>query len=659
MNFLLISWGLLLGGALVAPLMGRGKRFAVTAGCGSAIIGCAFGLVAAVKGLFAEMPLTFFLPWSMPGGAFSLNLDAIACFFLLPLFFIGLIGAIYGAEYMGTSKSRLPGHHWFFYNLLIISMSLVVTAANGLLFLFAWECMSLSSFLLVGGDHEQREVRRAGLIYLVATHLGAAFLFVFFLYAGAVSGSLEFASFHTLRNVSPPIASMLFVALLVGFGSKAGVFPFHVWLPEAHPAAPSHVSALMSGVMVKIAIYGIFRFLSFLPAAPGWWGGLMMAAGITGALFGIGMAAIQTDMKRSLAYSTVENIGIIFLALGFWLYSVSVEHHLAAALALTGGLLHIWNHALFKTLLFMGAGSILHGTGTRNLDRMGGLLRRMPYTGLAIICGSMAVAALPPLNGLVGEWFIYRALLESGYQLQGLIAFFPLVFLGLLALIGGMALIVFSRLAGISLSGEPRHQAAVTAHESGWPMLGAMGVLAMLCLAGGLMPALLLEPVGRTARIIDPGTVGLLFMDIKASLWLGRTGGGLLVLVGIIYGLSRWLQSRRRVEAASTWGCGFKFPASRMSYSAEGYVELAQNNLFCNCLRSMISGGRAVKFFPDPARFFHDSPDIVLKRIFLPFFSDIASACTRLRLLQAGSLHIYMMYIFTATTLLLCWVAFQ
>ncbi len=659
MNLLLTAWVVLLGGALLSPVVGRDRRLAAAAGCGSAVIGCAFGLVGAGRGLFSDITSAFFLPWSMPGGAISLQLDAIACFFLLPIFFVGLIGAIYGAEYMETSPSRFPGQHWFSYNLLIISMSLVVTAANGLLFLFAWECMSLSSFLLVTADHEQQEVRRAGLIYLLATHLGAVFLFVFFLYAGAVSGSLEFASFRALQNFSLPVASVLFFAILIGFGSKAGIFPFHVWLPEAHPAAPSHVSALMSGVMVKTAIYGLLRFLSFLPAAPGWWGGIMMAVGIAGALFGIGMAATQTDMKRSLAYSTVENIGIIFLALGFWLYSVSAGHQLASALALTGALLHVWNHVLFKSLLFMGAGSILHGTGTRHLDRMGGLLRRMPYSGLALIVGSMAVAALPPLNGLVGEWFIYRALLESGYQLQGLIAFFPLVLLGLLALVGGIVLIVFTRLVGIALSGEPRHQAATAAHESGWPMLGAMGVLAILCLAGGLLPALLLEPVGRAASLIDPASVTLLSADINSAVWLGRMGGGLVVVIGVIYGLSRWLQSRRGAKPASTWGCGFKFPASRMSYSAEGYVELAQNGLFCNCLRSMIAGGRAVNFFPGSTSFSYDSPDIVLRRIFQPFFANIAAACKRLRLLQAGNLHIYVMYIFTATTLLLCWVAFQ
>ena len=659
MQLLIGSWLLLLAGGLLACALGRRERLALLVGSGAALAGSAAGLLAAVRALVSDHPDTLTLALTIPGLSFSLSLDGLAAFFLIPISLIGLLGALYGQEYMAGSGRRFPGLHWLFYNLLILSMALVVTAANGGLFLFAWECMSLSSFFLVIGDHEEEAVGRAGLIYLLATHLGAALLFLFFLTAGSLGGSLEFASFTALKGVSPLLSSGLFLLILIGFGSKAGLFPFHVWLPEAHPAAPSHVSALMSGVMVKTAIYGLLRFLSFLPAAPAWWGGVMLTLGLAGALFGIAMAATQRDLKRGLAYSTVENVGLIFLALGFWLYSQSVGHATAAALALLGGLLHVWNHALFKSLLFMGAGSILHATGTRNLNRMGGLLKRMPRTGGLLIIGAMAVSALPPLNGLVGEWFIYRSLMESGVGQSGLAAFFPLIVMGLLALVGGMVLIVFTRLVGIALSGEPRDPAAAQAHEAGGRMVGAMAVLASLALLAGLVPSLVLGPAMRVAGVISPGLPRLLNEAGLLPTWLGWLGWALLTLVALVWIGSRRLQARGRTGAAPTWGCGYTLPSSRMSYSAEGFTELAGSSFLCECLQPGVSDGRSLSLFPEQATFRYHAPDLMLDSGYQPLFAKVAGACSRLRRLQSGLVHIYMFYIFSATVLLLIWVALK
>ncbi len=658
MNLLFNAFLLFGLGALLAIIPWRGGKAATLFGSGSAILGCLLGLLAAGQGLAAGAAETFFLPLSIPGGAFSLRLDGLSAFFLLPLFVVGLAGALYGGEYMkGGEKSRWSGLHWTWYNLLILSMALVVTAANGMLFLFAWECMSLTSFFLVITEHNLAEAVEAGWTYLLATHLGAAFLFAFFLSASALSGSLEFASFRMLGQLSIPAASGLFLLLLVGFGSKAGVFPFHVWLPDAHPAAPSHVSALMSGVMVKTAIYGLLRLFSFLPAAPPpWWGGLLMAIGIIGALFGIAMAALQRDVKRSLAYSTVENIGIILLALGFWMQCRATGHYLAAALALAGALIHLLNHSLFKSLLFMGAGSLMHGSGSRDLNRMGGLMRRMPVTGVLIVCGGLAISALPPFNGLIGEWFIYRALLESGTVLSGLAGFFPLVLIGLLALVGGMVLIVMTRIIGIALAGEPRSPAAAGAHEAGWPMWSGMAALALLCLAGGLMPVLLLQVAGRAATLLDPAAATLLAGNAMSPWWLGIMA---LLLFGCIlaaYGFLRWRQGRGIVASSRTWGCGFAFPSSRMSYSAESYTELPQSAMFCNCLSPSTEDGRTIGFFPEAKRFSFEAPDPVLERLFKPFFRRAARVCSGFRGLQAGQLHVYLLYIFSATILLLFWV---
>lgn len=655
MTFLFVAFSFFILGALLALMPWRGNACNLC-GSGSAILGCLFGLAAAGQGLAAGVVATFSLPLTMPGAAFSLRLDGMAAFFLLPLFVVGLLGALYGSEYMKTArKQRWSGLHWNWYNLLMLSMALVVTAANGLLFLFAWECMSLTSFFLVISEYDVTESVEAGWIYLLATHLGAAFLFAFFLSAGALSGSLEFASFQVLEKLSTPVASVLFLLLLVGFGSKAGIFPFHVWLPDAHPAAPSHVSALMSGVMVKTAIYGFLRLYLFLPPAPPWWGGLMMAIGIIGAVFGIAMAALQRDVKRSLAYSTVENISIILLAFGFWIQCRATGHEVAGALALAGGLIHLLNHALFKSLLFMGAGSLMHGSGSRDLNGMGGLMRRMPITGLLIVCGALAISAVPPFNGLIGEWFIYRALLENVTVLSGMAGFFPLVLIGLLALVGGMVLIVMTRIIGIALVGEPRSQAAARAHESGWPMWVAMTVLALLCLGGGLMPVILLQMAARVAIVLDPAAAIILADKIMAPWWLGIMALLLLACIVVAYGFSRWRQGRGTVPSSTTWGCGFAFPTSRMSYSAESFTELPQSAMYCNCLRPSTEDGRTIGFFPEVKSFSFGAPDPVLGKVFRPFFRWAAEVCSGFRGLQSGRLHVYLLYIFSATILLLLW----
>ncbi|MBU0664827.1 MAG: hypothetical protein KJ990_09830 [Proteobacteria bacterium] len=653
MNFLFLSWLLLGLGACTASLPWRSSKIPAILGGGSAVLGCLSGLIAAGQGLIAGKAETFSLPWSMPGGSFSLRLDGLSAFFLLPLFIVGLAGAVYATEYMQKEKAPL---HWTWYNFLLVSMAMVVTAANGLLFLFAWECMSLTSFFLVITEFNLAEAVAAGWTYLLATHLGAAFLFAFFLTAGAFSGSLDFSSFHLLGKLSVPVASALFLLLLVGFGSKAGIFPFHVWLPDAHPAAPSHVSAIMSGVMVKTAIYGLLRMCSFLPVSPVWWGGLLMALGIIGALFGIAMAALQRDVKRGLAYSTVENVGIIILALGFWMQSRAAGQHLIAALALAGALIHLLNHTLFKSLLFLGAGSLIHGSGSRNLNHMGGLMRRMPVTSLLIVCGGMAISALPPFNGLVGEWFIYRALLGGGSTLSGLGGFFPAALLGLLALVGGMVIIVMTRIIGIALAGSPRSPEAAQAHEAGWPMLSAMTVMALLCLAGGLAPVLLLRVAGQAGVLLDPDSANLFAGQDINPWWLGMMAFMLLGSLLAAFSFSRWRQRRGTVAAANTWGCGFAFPASRMAYSAESYTELAQSGMFCSCLIPESKDGQTVGYFPLIRSFVFTAPDPLLEKFFRPLFQWTAGYCRRCCCrLQSGNLHIYLFYVFSATILLLFW----
>lgn len=659
MNALLGAWTILAAGGALSLLLRRRPALAALAGAGSAAAGCLLGLAGAARGIFGPSR-SLELPWPVPAGRLALSLDPLASFFLLPLFLLALLCALYAVGYMkGEKDTRRLGAHWLWFNLLVAAIALVVTAANAVLFLLAWEAMTFASFFLVAWDHGEGGVRRAAWLYLLVAHLGVAFLFAFFLLAGTAAGSFDFASFGALGGLSPAAAALAFFLAVAGFGSKAGLFPLHVWLPDAHPAAPSHVSALMSGVLVKAGIYGILRVWTFFSAPPSWWGGVLMALGILGALFGIALAALQKDVKRCLAYSTVENVGIILLALGLGIFAAGQGQTATAALAFAGGLLHLWNHALFKGLLFLGAGSLLHGAGTRSLERMGGVLRRMPWTGTLVLGGCLAIAALPPLNGFAGEWLIYLGLLEAGRQ-GGTAGLYPLFLTPLLALTGGLAVIVFTRLPGIALLGEPRTEEAARAHESPGTMTAPMALLLLLCLGIGVRPDLplralvpavsLLLPGAGSARILSPatplGTVGLL-------------GGVLLAfcLLAALF-LARVLR-RRKVAAAPTWGCGYASPTPRMAYTGTGYAETLQSQLLARWLRPDVSGGRPRGVFPAPAALRQESSDPVLARIFAPLFAAAGERCLRLRRLQQGRLHAYLLYVLLTLGALMAWTVWN
>ena len=399
MIHLLVALCLLLLGGLLAVAAGRSRAWATRLGAGGTVAACVIGLWPALLAAVGAPAERFALPTAMPLLHLELQLDALSGLFLLPIFALSAAAALYGAGYLaGGHAPRAPGLHWLFYNLLVVGMVVTVIAHDGLLFLLAWELMALASFLLVMTEGERPEVRRGGWLYLVATPLGSACLVAMFATAGQRAGSLSFAALATPGALAP--GAPLFILALIGFGTKAGFVPLHVWLPEAHPAAPSHVSALMSGVMIKTGIYGLLRFLTFLGAPPAWWGFTLLVIGLGSGLLGILFALAQHDLKRLLAYSSVENVGVLTMGLGLGLLGVTAGSPVVALLGVAGALLHLVNHALFKGLLFLGAGAVLHATGTRELERLGGLARRMPQTALAFAVGAAAIAGLPPLNGL-------------------------------------------------------------------------------------------------------------------------------------------------------------------------------------------------------------------------------------------------------------------
>jgi len=651
---LLLALAFLLGGALLALPAARNARTATLIGVAGSLTGCALAGAAALPMLLGGEPLTWHVPWQVPAGAFALRLDPLAACFILPIALLGGGCALYGAGYLaeaGRHRSLAP--HWFFYNLLVAAMLLVVTAANAVLFLAAWELMTIASFFLVAWDHRQEEARRAAWLYLLAAHCGLMLLLTLFLRAGVLCGSFDFADFAPLAQLPVASASGLFLLGLFGFGVKAGLLPLHIWLPDAHPAAPSHVSALMSGVLVKTGIYGILRLLSLLPPAPAWWGWLIAGLGALGALYGIALACLQRDIKRCLAYSTIENLGIILLALGFSLVARATGHPAVALLAMAGGLLHVWNHALFKGVMFLGAGSLLHATGTRDMDRLGGLLRRMPLTGLLWIGGGLAISALPPLNGLVSEWLLYLGLLQAGTAWSGFDALPPLLLVGLLGAVGALALVTFARLIGISLLGEPRDACACAAHEAPPLMLLPMGLLLAGCLAIGLLPqtalGLLQRPLEQLLGPTAAGGVPVPLADV--GLWgLALLGGLLLVAL-----LLRTLRRIRPRAAVATWGCGYRFPDPHMSYTGEGFSELAFRQVLPKVLRPEVTGGKILGLFPAPGQLQQTSLDPVLTRQWRPLFDWLADRFQRLHRLQQGRLSIYLLYMFATSTLLLVW----
>jgi len=450
MNGLVAAVALLLATGLLALATNRWARLASAVAASGVVGATVLGVGPALSVLRGGAAQQIHLAWAVPVGALRLGIDPLTAFFLLPLFGLGSLCAIYGASYMQSfAPRRALGPPAFFFNLTLAAMVVVLLARDAVVFLLAWEVMTIASYLLVSFEHEQPEASRAGWIYLIAGHVGVACLLALFLVLGRWAGEFGFAAFAVPRAAGVSAALVLALAG-VGFGIKAGIVPLHVWLPEAHAAAPSHVSALMSGVLIKLGLYGILRVSTFLqPQA--WWGPAMIVVGIGGGLVGISLAVYQRDLKRALAYSSIENMGIILVGLGTGFWGLSHGHGHVAALGICGALLHVWNHAVAKGLLFLSAGSVLHGAGSRDLERLGGLLRRMPWTGSLTLLGAVAIAGLPPLNAFASEWLIYLGLFRGGMG-SGAKSSLLLLFVSAgLATMGVLAALCFVRLVGVGL----------------------------------------------------------------------------------------------------------------------------------------------------------------------------------------------------------------
>jgi formate hydrogenlyase subunit 3/multisubunit Na+/H+ antiporter MnhD subunit len=600
------------------------------------------------------------LPLGLPWLGAHFRLDALAAFFLAVVNLAAAAASLYGLGY--GRHEEAPHRVLPFYPAFLAGMNLVILADDAFTFLLCWEFMSLASWALVLAQHRENENRRAGYVYLTMASFGTLALLLAFGLLSGPAGDYGFAAIRAASHEALP-AALVLILVLIGAGSKAGLVPLHVWLPLAHPAAPSHVSALMSGAMTKVAIYGFIRIIFDLLGEPPWWSSIaVLVIGGATAVLGVLQALMQRDLKRLLAYSTIENVGVIFCGLGLALAFQASGMASAAALALTAALFHVFNHALFKSLLFFGAGAVLTATHERDLERLGGLIHRMPSTALFVLVGCAAISALPPLNGFVSEWLTFQAILQSPALPQwGLKIIVPAIG-ALLALAAALAAACFVKAFGIVFLGRPRTNSAIAAQEVDRSSRAAMGILAGLCLLAGLLP-------GPIIDWMSPVTLSLLGDRMPGQAidpWLslipiaqGRSSyNGLLVFLFIAFSASiatlaihRFASNRTR--RAPAWDCGFVEPSPATQYTGDSFSQPIRR-----VFGSLVFRARERVEMPQPgdlgaARHQVELRDLIWDGLYASIAGAIGFAADRLNHLQFLTIRRYLSMVFLALVILL------
>ncbi|HSM93768.1 MAG TPA: proton-conducting transporter membrane subunit [Anaeromyxobacteraceae bacterium] len=631
-----------------------GQRFATALLVTGALLGIAGALIA----LGGPTPSLAFR-WSTPGGALSIRVDALSALFLLPILGVPALGSVYGLGYWpqatrGASSIRLQ----IYFGLVTGAMALVCVSANAILFLAAWEVMALAGFLLVLTEHERPDVQRAAFVYLAAAHVGNLALFALFALLGRLAGSFEFAAMAGLP-AGAAASGWIFALALCGFGLKAGLVPLHFWLPGAHAAAPSHVSALMSGVLLKTGIYGILRVTGFFDAPPPAWGATLLAAGAASAVLGVGFALAQHDLKRLLAYHSVENIGIIAMGAGLALLGRTYAQPALVVLGFSGAVLHVVNHATFKGLLFLGAGAVHHATGTREIDHLGGLSRAMPVTAALFLVGATAISGLPPLNGFASEWLVYLGAMQATLAPAASPLQLALIAVPALALVGGLAAACFAKVFGAVFLGHARSGHVAHAHEPPPAMIAPMGVLAAVCVLIGLLPVAVLPALSAAAaewaRLPPDVVTDLAAGGVRSAARISGVAATLLLAVGAVL---LWRRARLRgpQPAAPTWGCGFARPTARMQYTGSSFADslvLRFGWVFFPKTRVVIPAGP----FPRHASFDSSVPDTVLDVVIVPAAGRGARFAERVRAHFIGRVQFQALLVVLGLLTLLGWYA--
>jgi formate hydrogenlyase subunit 3/multisubunit Na+/H+ antiporter MnhD subunit len=657
----LVCPGALLGLALLTPLVGP-RRLGPLVSYGLSLIICVAGLAAALGFLLAPpvSPETLILPVGLPWIGAHFRLDPLSAVFLAMVNLGGAAASLFAIGY-GRHEPE-PGRVLPFYPAFLAGMSLVVLADDAFSFLLAWEFMSLSSWALVMSHHRDSENRRAAFVYLLMASFGTICLLLAF---GLLAGPGGGYGFQTIRSHVGPdgLRAMVVTLAVLGAGSKAGLVPLHVWLPLAHPAAPSHVSGLMSGVMTKVAIYGFIRIVFDLLGPPDWWwSALVLALGGVTAVMGVLYALMQEDLKKLLAYSTVENVGVIFVGLGLALGFKAQGIGWAAALAMTGALFHALNHSVFKSLMFFGSGAVLNATGERSLERLGGLIRAMPKTSFLVLVGCVAISALPPLNGFVSEWLTFQAVLLSPKLTAWPLQMLAPMSGALLALAAALAAACFVRAYGVAFLGRPRSPAAERAKDVDRFSLSAMAILALICVIAGVLPGPVIDalsPVVREtvgARMAVQSSVG--WLSIVPVAEARSSYNGLLVLVFIV--VSAWMAAvaihrfaSRAVRRGPAWDCGFPDPRPITQYTASSFAQPIRR-----AFGAIVFSARETVEMPAPgdlrpARMTVRLIDPVWETIYAPVGAAIGFAADKLNALQFLTIRFYLTLVFAAVVSLL------
>ena len=599
------------------------------------------------------------LPIGLPGLPFHVRLDALSAFFLVLLGLAGSGVSIFAAGYFRAGEGTAPGVMCLQYQVFLGAMAMVMLADDAYAFMVCWELMALASFFLVTTNHRIPEIQRAGFLYLLIAHIGAIAILLCFGVLQANTGDYTFANMRA-QHLSPFWASAAFLLALFGFGAKAGILPLHVWLPEAHPAAPSPVSALMSGVMLKTAIYGMARVTFDLLGTPVWWWGVVaLAVGLATALFGVVFAAAQVDMKRLLAYSSIENIGLIVVALGLAIVFRAYEMPALAALALMAMLYHCLNHAVFKSLLFLGTGSVLHATQERNLGRLGGLLRYMPWVAWTSLVGAVAAAALPPSNGFVSEWLLLQGFLFTGDLPNPYLRMLVPIFAAGVVLVSALAGYVMVKFFGVIFLGRPREEKLAGAHDAGFLERLGLAWLASGCVLLGIFPVAVME-------LIDPVATQILGRGLAQG---GRIGDWLvlapvsaerasyspfamltvaLAVVGLVFVLVRRFY-HGRVRRAAPWDCGYPLQTARMQDTAEGFGQPIRQ-IFEPLFRMKRELPTAFDAAP---RYKVTIEDPIWHAVYEPIAAATEAFSRVVGLLQRGRIAIYLLYSFLTLVALL------
>ena len=615
---------------------------------------------AAVATMFSA-PQTAVLPLGLPGLPFHLRVDPLAGFFLMVIGAASAGVSAFAAGYFRKGEGTPPGLLCLEYHVFLASMTMVVLADDAYVFMVMWETMALSSFFLVIANHRLPEIREAGYLYLLVAHVGAIGILLCFGVLQANTGDYTFANMRA-QELAPFWGSAAFLLALFGFGAKAGILPLHVWLPEAHPAAPSPVSALMSGVMLKTAIYGLLRVtFDLLHVQLWWWGVLLLALGLATAVFGIVFAAVQVDMKRLLAYSSIENIGLVFTGVGLAVLFSAYGMKPMAALALTAALYHVASHAFFKSLLFVGTGAVLHATGQRSLGKLGGLIRYMPWVAWLTLVGTLASAGLPPLGGFVSEWLLLQSFLFTpGLPSSFLNMLIPVV-AALIALVAALSGYTMVKFFGVIFLGQPREDNLVHAQRAGrWERAG-MVWLALGCILLGLLPVQVIQLIDPVTRQLVEAGLG---SSVATSGWLlvpvdidRASYGPVVFLIGLAasYALAFALVRRLyhgRLRRAAPWDCGYPWQTARMQDTAEGFGQPIRQIFepFFRMQRELPSP------FDREPRYRVVVGDHFWHWIYLPVADLVERLSRRIGRLQQGRIAVYLLYSFLTVIGVLVWV---